>query len=107
MIAIAQEYSRYPGGRRIAEGPHSGEDFREHYLKPLWEKHDGIVIQLDGTRGYGSSFLEEAFGGMVRCGLITSDEDLQKIQLHSEDDFLKQEITEYIQDALRNTNKHN
>lgn len=27
-----------------------------------------MVVVLDGTEGYGSSFLEEAFGGLVRMG---------------------------------------
>ena len=107
MIHIAVEYSRYPGGRHISGGPFSGEDFREKFLIPLWKKNERVIIELDGTRGYGSSFLEEAFGGMVRAGYIKNDDDIGRLDLRTEDDFLKLEIKDYIQDAIRHRQKYN
>lgn len=33
----------------------------------LLKEHEGtVIVDLDGTSGYGSSFLDEAFGGLVR-----------------------------------------
>lgn len=67
---IAAEFTRTPGPRYISEGAFSGEEFRERFLKPLFEKaveEDLIVsIDLDGGYGYAPSFLEESFGGLAR-----------------------------------------
>lgn len=64
-IHIAKDFSKTPVGRYRTDGPDSGERFREDYLVPNLKKGD-VVIVLDGTEGYPSSFLEEAFGGLLR-----------------------------------------
>jgi hypothetical protein len=68
------DYASSPGGRFIADGDFSGEWFREQVLVPALlaakEKSEELEVELDGTSGYGSSFLEEAFGGVVRKGLV-------------------------------------
>lgn len=99
-INIATQFSRYPAGRFLTDGPNSGERFREDFLIPaLLENADSTVIVLDGVRGYGSSFLEEAFGGLVRKGYGT--ERIRKsFELVSEDDpSLPEEINSYLDDA--------
>jgi len=67
---IAHEFSMTPGGRFRKHGPYSGEEFREDVLCDLLhtaiEGGDKLAIVLDGAVGYPSSFLEEAFGGLVR-----------------------------------------
>jgi hypothetical protein len=68
MISIAKDFSRSPAGRFISDGPNSGERFRRDFLIPGLEKDQYLTIELDGTRGMGSSFLEEAFGGLIRLG---------------------------------------
>jgi hypothetical protein len=70
-ISIAKQFSRTPGGRYRRHGPFSGEDFRERILWPaLQEKAaspaDVVQVSFDGVAGMPSSFLEEAFGGLVR-----------------------------------------
>jgi len=69
-INIASDFSRTPGGRYISDGPFSGELFRERLLVPALRgalsSKGKVVVVLDGTRGYLSSFLEESFGGLVR-----------------------------------------
>src|SRR5437016_2515802 len=68
-ILIA-DYAPSPGGRYISDGPFSGEWFREEVLSPALsaaiQSGEKLTIELDGTSGYGSSFLEEAFGGLIR-----------------------------------------
>ncbi|WP_371734335.1 STAS-like domain-containing protein [Acidisphaera sp. S103] len=63
-------YAPAPGGRFASDGPFSGEWFRETVLRPALSRaisHGTKVrVELDGTAGYGSSFLEEAFGGLIR-----------------------------------------
>lgn len=61
---------RYPAGRFRDDGQFSGQAFREDHLTPLWRSAlvsgELVAVHLDGTLGYGSSFLEEAFGGRRR-----------------------------------------
>jgi hypothetical protein len=68
MIRIAEDFSKLPGGRYPSDGDGNGEDFREKFLVPVLDNNGTAAIILDGTRGYPSSFLEEAFGGLVRKG---------------------------------------
>ncbi|WP_322805373.1 STAS-like domain-containing protein (plasmid) [Vibrio alfacsensis] len=96
----------FPGPRYIRLGPHSGEEFRQNILIPAIEQNREIVINLDGTFGYGSSFLEEAFGGLVRKGI---DKDIiiyiRDNLISNDDPTYITEIKEYIDDALKEENK--
>jgi len=67
-IDIASEFSVTPAGRFYSDGPDSGERFRDEFLVPALRSSEPLTIRIDGTAGYGSSFLEEAFGGLVRGG---------------------------------------
>ncbi|NHQ81149.1 STAS-like domain-containing protein [Chromobacterium vaccinii] len=98
-IDIATEFSRVPAGRYLADGPYSGERFRSSFLTPALERADKVEICLDGVRGYGSSFLEEAFGGLARLHRWTVDQLLQKLAFISEDDpTVIDEIKSYLED---------
>lgn len=70
------DYASSPGGRFMSDGDFSGEWFREQILVPALlaakDKSEKLEVELDGTSGYGSSFLEEAFGGLVRKGIADS-----------------------------------
>jgi hypothetical protein len=52
------------------EGPYSGEEFRKSLLLPAYHTalstNEELTIDLDGCYGLATSFLEEAFGGLVR-----------------------------------------
>ncbi|NQV46854.1 MAG: STAS-like domain-containing protein [Rhodospirillaceae bacterium] len=95
-INIAQEFSRTPAGRFISDGPYSGESFREKYLVPALRANNTVTVELDGGAGYGSSFLEEVFGGLVRKGYFTIDEVRERLKVVSEDDTLIDEVWEYV-----------
>ncbi len=86
---IADEFSMTPGGRFRRHGPYSGEEFRDDVLRDLLERAisdgDMLAIVLDGTAGYGSSFLEEAFGGLIRLGLFDRDKVKQHLDLRAFD----------------------
>ncbi len=100
VINIATAFSRTPGARYRTDGPYSGEEFRQKYLEPLFRdgSTERIQIILDGTEGYATSFLEEAFGGLAR---IFGVPDVQKrIDFVSEaDTVLVDEIKGYIEQA--------
>jgi hypothetical protein len=73
-IRIA-DFAPSPGGRYVSDGEFSGEWFRDVILAPALSAaqsaSDILVVELDGTSGYGSSFLEETFGGLIRRGLFS------------------------------------
>ncbi len=98
VIDIGVDFSPFPGGRYKEDGPYTGEHFREKFLQSFSE-NQSVVIQLDSTAGYGSSFLEEAFGGLVRKERFTKEDLRQKLTFVTEDSSLNDEIWEYINDA--------
>ncbi|WP_041421685.1 STAS-like domain-containing protein [Shewanella sediminis] len=61
------DFTKYPGPRYKVLGPNSGEEFREQYLIDALKSNSEVSVNLDGVLGYGSSFLEEIFGGIVRA----------------------------------------
>lgn len=99
---IAKEYSDIPGPRYINEGEFSGEHFRKTILFPLVQKaqkeKSKIKIILDGGYGYPTSFLEEAFGGIIRQ---TQDKSLCEIFEFKSDEepALLPEIIQYMKEA--------
>lgn len=102
-ISVTKQFSEYPAGRYRADGAHSGEVFREDLLVPLLVKHDLVEVDLDGAMGYGSSFLEEAFGGLVRKHRYSSALLHRKLRFKSDDEpSLVNEIWVYIDDAASN-----
>lgn len=94
-INIARDFSRFPAGRYLNDGPFSGEYFRSQFLLPVLKSGMQTRIELDGVRGYGSSFLEEAFGGLVREG-FTPEVVKEVFILVSSDLSLIDEIREYV-----------
>lgn len=73
MIKIASDFSPYPGGRYRTDGDWTGEAFREEKLLPALQADETVVVDLDGVRGLPPSFLEEAFGGLLREGFKLAD----------------------------------
>ncbi len=97
-VNIGKVFSKFPAGRYSADGPASGEKFREDVLRPILSAGFDLVIELDDALGYGSSFLEEAFGGLVRSG-FGANELLRRCHFESYDDSLVEEIRSYIREA--------
>mgnify|MGYP003575776775 CR=1 FL=1 len=68
-INIAQDFAIEPGARNYKDGDFSGEEFFDKLLRPKYilakQKEVKLKIILDGTDGYASSFLNEAF---IRLG---------------------------------------
>ena len=103
-IKIAEEFSDSVGTRYISEGEYSGEEFRESLLKPKFkeavEKECKLTVDFDGGYGYPTSFLEEAFGGLVRNSTYGKKDILSRLDFISEDETsLIDTIKEYINNA--------
>lgn len=102
MINIAEDFSKFPGPRFIELGPYSGQKFKDEVLKPAIATHGSdIEINLDGTMGYGSSFLEESFGGLIRDGIDSKVvfSIIDKI-ISTEDISLISEVQGYVTDEV-------
>ena len=104
MIVIANDYSKTPGPRYKEEGKHPGEEFREVCLIPKLSsairEQKKLLIDLDGTAGYGTSFLEESFGGLVRINNYRAVQLLDILEFKSnEEPYLIDDIKQYISEA--------
>ena len=97
-IFIARDFSPSPAGRYVADGPYPGEKFRDTILLPAVRNSDHVEVDLDGTDGYGSSFLEEAFGGLVRAG-ISARTLHSKLKLISSRKSYESRVWQYIDNA--------
>ncbi|TWI96827.1 uncharacterized protein DUF4325 [Mucilaginibacter frigoritolerans] len=103
-VKIARDFSRTPGPRYIKEGKWSGEQFRTEKFYSIFDdaiKNDKIVVvDLDGTLGYGTSFLEEIFGGLIREHHLDYNQILNHLELISnEEPYLMTDIFAYLKDA--------
>jgi hypothetical protein len=100
-ISIANDFSDCPAGRFKTDGPFSGERFREEWLIPALKKAEEVEVNLDGALGYGSSFLEEAFGGLVRVSGFDAGDLRKRLQIKSSLSLYGGRIWSYIEDAQR------
>ena len=100
VISVARDFSPTPAGRFLDDGPFPGERFRDEILMPaLTAAGNGqVTVDLDGTAGFGSSFLEEAFGGLVRKG-YTEKQLRNKLDIHSSRSSYTERVWLYIHSA--------
>lgn len=96
---VASEFSPFPAGRNVSDGPYSGEGFRNGVLVPIIVSKKRTALILDEVEGFGSSFLEEAFGGLIRECNFSSDDIEAYIEMRTTDELLLEEIRQYIKDA--------
>lgn len=101
IIGIAKDFSDAPGARYRDDGPDSGQEFYEEKLKPIYieavEKDRILIIDMDGTYGYATSFISEAFGRLGRD--FDSKGILNRIRIKSDEDPL---LIEYIIKTIKN-----
>lgn len=96
-ISVARDFAKAPIGRFRTDGPQSGEVFRVQCLRPALEKAEIVEVDLDGTEGYGSSFLEEAFGGLIRERMSLNEFERRLVFKSEEDPTLIAEIKGYVE----------
>ena len=100
-LSIAEQFSRYPVGRVQADSDYNGTRFREEFLVPELRKigaRDRLEVTFNGLEGAGSSFLEEAFGGLIRIEGMTGAFLEAHLILSTTEDGL--------QDAVKLARKH-
>jgi hypothetical protein len=104
QIDIGKQFSRFPAGRTAKDGEYSGQVFLKKLIWPALKNHDRIVIILDNALSYGSSFLEESFGGLIRDRILTRKEFDSKLEFVSSDEYLLAELASYVNDATERLN---
>lgn len=97
-LSVAKDFSPSPAGRFRSDGRFSGEQFREDLLLPALMASDEVFVDFDGTDGYGSSFLEEAFGGLVRSGVPYAELE-KKLKINSSRSSYLFRAWKYMQQA--------
>lgn len=109
IIKVVTDFSKTPGARYESEGEFAGEVFRREVLEPALreavENNQVLTVDLDGVAGYGTSFLEESFGGLVRINSFTVEQLEKHLKIKSEDEpYLIDDIREDIRDAGNEAN---
>ena len=104
VLVISGEFSKTPGPRTRAEGPFSAEEFLETVLLPRFEEAEShgekLLVDLDGGFGYGTSFLEESFGGLARMkspAVVLAHLDFKS----EEEPYLVADINRFIERAVQ------
>ncbi|MDO9607445.1 MAG: STAS-like domain-containing protein [Brevundimonas sp.] len=100
-VDVARDFSEFPFGRYPEHGPFNGTRFREEKLIPPLTRGVRVVVDLSGARGLAASFLEEAFGGLVRQGLTVAALEEQLVVKSAIDPSLADEVWFYIGDAAK------
>ena len=102
-LKISVDFSEFPGARYYEDGSESGQQFYDTVLKAAYEKSvtekELLIIDLDGTAGYASSFLSESFGRLAET--FGAKNVLRNIQIISKDepDWKKAILEDYIPNA--------
>lgn len=104
-INVLKDFSSTPGGRHIKDGKYSGEEFYKKILEPYFKKallmNMKIFIDLDGTYGYPSSFIDESFGQLSRN--FGSKKVLDTFIMKSEDEI---KLIDQIKDNIIHPEKY-
>jgi STAS-like domain of unknown function (DUF4325) len=114
------EFTEFPGPRYCDQGDFSGENFYHTKLNKCF--YNALIngkilsIVLDGTAGYASSFLDEAFGNLVfdftlecvkkNLEIISIEEEDWKIMIENEV-YLDWEKRRKSNKPAKKTIKHN
>jgi len=99
-IDLAADFSAHPFGRYPTHGPVNGERFRKEHLVPALQRADTVLVDIDGTTGLSSSFLDEAFAGLIRAGVLTREAFFTRVKIKSQrDPTYVEDIAEYVGEA--------
>lgn len=103
-ISIAKDFSDVPAGRFLDDGDYTGEKFRKEFLVPALkdaDKNNPVSVDINDIEGCGSSFLEEAFGGLIREEHYTKQklDEILKIKADEEYEVYKKAIELHIEKA--------
>lgn len=104
VVKISKDFTDSPGARYRTDGDNSGQEFFEDILEPkldsvLLDPNKKLLLDIDDTYGYASSFLSEVF---IRVVVKYKDKELirKKIIVKSDDEpLLKKYINQIIDET--------
>lgn len=102
LLKVSRDFSGAPGPGRKSEGENSGEEFLENVLlqdvKNALKDNTYLLVDLDGTFGYGISFLKESFGRIIEhIDGLTVNRLLDILEFKTEEEpSLEYDIIRYI-----------
>lgn len=98
MIIKVAEFSRTPYGRTEKDGAFNGKRFRLQKLKPALENNDCVSVDFSDVAPPGSSFLHEAFGGLIRYENMTLDTILPKLKIINSFPLYEIQIRKFLEE---------
>lgn len=101
-IDVARDFSAAPFGRYPTHGPASGQRFRTDFLERPLRNGDRVIVDIDGVTGLSSSFLDEAFAGLVRQGILPAENFFDFVTIKSDrDPTYIEDVRDYVSEASR------
>ncbi|MCY1259044.1 hypothetical protein D9M68_39820 [compost metagenome] len=98
-IDVATEFSDMPYGRSSVDNEFNGKEFRtEHLLKAL-KSYDTVIVDLTGVMGTGSSFLDEAFAGLIKYEGYKYEDIKDRLIFKSKYKSVLNNIEKYMREA--------
>lgn len=81
------DWTRTPGPRYGGWGEYSGEQYRKDVVAPAFReclsRNKTLTVDLEGPRGYGPSWLDEAFAGLINKEGFNKKDVLRLLELES------------------------
>ncbi len=71
---------------------------------PALLRFDKVEVNFDGVAGFGTSFLDEAFGGLARCEEFSRDQLNSKLKILTSEPELEDDVRltrKLIDDAFK------
>lgn len=105
-INVVKDFNKKPYGRYPEDGDGCGVFFRKKKLVPALKEHERVHVTLDGYNRYGRSFLDEAFGGLIREeGFTLADLKSRLMYSHTLVKSIEAVIAERLEAAQDDMNK--
>lgn len=107
-INIPKDFHPRPYGRDEGDGDYNGYTFCHTVLAPALKKYDAVHVDLTGYNRYGRSFLDEAFGGLIREEGFTAEDITNKLTYsHNQVQSIISVIDERIAAAIKSKSTSN
>lgn len=101
IISISRDFSETPAGRYYPQdGDFPGQRFRDTILVPSLNNYTRTIVNLDNDSGYGSSFIDEAFGGLIRESKFSRQYLREHLFLQAPEDNMI-----YVDEAIRDMDR--
>lgn len=97
------DFSITPFGRYPTDGKFSGQRFRREVLLPLFRNQNIDTIQVDfnGIIPVGSSFIDEAFAGLIRDEGLSFEQVWGRLTVISDFPLYEIQIKEFLNEVLQ------